>query len=377
MKRRLAAAVLAGSLVFNAGCGAIRNDLRHPGGYPGRQMDKRTFDASQSKQLQLLRATLVIAIAARIGEQSVSPEDADVFARQLAEAAREVNYAAADAGFGDGDNPTCAIGSGFSDANSPGWGVRSDYEPDNVEECAGYYVNFESHVTRIEGRVIRAMLTSLPTDKARAFLNDLGKGDMLSALWRLSQSFTDLASAFHNAAGVYRSGTETMAALMDKPCVGDPSYAGPTPAGFDEEWGTVLHAAQCLGLSRSNLFDADTAMADSFPVKLPPRGFHALFRIARTACVALPLQNSTEFDFVVQSRRDRQKSCEIIRFSPQMRPLDVTSISEGEAEDEQVPEVSRGPASEALPLPRDILAETRQRAGRVEDRVPSVPPPPP
>lgn len=346
--------LLCGALVLSSGCSAIRNELRHPGGYPGALMDRRTFDASRSKQLQLLRATMMIAIAARIGEQSVEIEDADAFARQLAEASREVNFAAADAGFGvrtDGEViETCAIGRGFYNPQSDGWDERAVYEPDPEDECAGYYVNFESHIARIEGRVIRAMLTSLPTDKARQFLDKLSSGDVLSALWSLTRSFAELAAAFHNAAGVYRAGSETMAASMNR-CVGDGSYAGATPDFYDEQWDTVLVAAQCLGLSRADLFDADSAAASDLPVKFPPKAFHALFRIARAACVALPLQNSTELSFVTASRNARAQSCGLVRFEPAMRPLAIDTDDGDGDDDPQVGAVAQAPAAPAGQVP--------------------------
>lgn len=361
MERRLTASLLASALLFNSGCSIVTDELRHPGGYPGALMDKRTFDASRSKQLQLLRATMMIAIAARIGEQSVELEDADAFARQLAEASREVNYAAADAGFGvlreGGIVETCTIGRGFYNAEGDGWDERGVYEPDDESECAGYFVNFESHIARIEGRVIRAMLTSLPTDKAREFLDKLATGDVLSALWSLTRTFGDLAAAFHNAAGVYRAGTETMAASMSQ-CEGDSTYAGPTPDAYDEEWATVLVAAQCLGLSRTDLFDSDGAGASDFPVKFPPKAFHALFRIARAACVALPLQNSTELNFVTASRNARSQSCDMVRFAPATRPLTIETDQPGEDE-------------------APVEAETTTTAPAPLGQVPAVAPPPP
>lgn len=262
----------------------------------------------------------MIAIAAQIGEQTVQTEDADAFARQLAEASREVNYAAADAGFGvttgTGTIPTCTIDRGVRPRATP-----SPYTADDLGACAGYYVNFESHLIHIEGRVIRAMLTSLPTDKARKFLEKLSGGDVLSALWALTRTFGDLALAFHTGAGVYRAGTENLAAVTSQ-CYGDPSYS-PRTAPFDEEWETVLVAAQCLGLSRADLFDGDSITAGRLPVKLPPKAFHAMFRIARAACVGLPLENSTDESFVIESRKNRQQSCSLVRFAPQTRPLDL------------------------------------------------------
>ncbi len=328
-------------------------------------LDERTFDASHSKQLQLFRATLMIAIAAQIGERSVETADADAFARQLAEASREVNYAAVDAGFGvpgQGDTiiPTCKIGRGFISAASEGWDERGAYAADDTTVCSGYYVNFESHIARIEGRVIRAMLTSLPTEKARKFLEKLSDGNVLSALWSLTQTFGDLAVAFHSGAGVYRAGTENLAALTQG-CYGDPSYPGEKPAGYDEEWHTVVVASRCLGLSRKDLFDGDAAGASALPVKLPPTAFHALFRIARTACVDLPLENSTQIDPVNVSRSNRQIACGMVQFAPQRRPLDIEIDAQDDDDQDDDDQDEGGRAEEQPAVPT----------------VPGVPPPPP
>jgi hypothetical protein len=324
-------------LLIESGCSAVRDELRHPGGYTGSLLDRRTFDSSQSKQLQLLRATLMIAMAARIGERSVSPEDGDAFARQLAEASREVGYAAADAGFGamidDKFVPTCTIGRGTMDvgdipASAADWDAKTEdhiisgYVADDLDNCAGYYVNFESHLARIEERVIRAMLTALPTDKARKFINDATKGDVLSALWSLTKSFADLAAAFHAAAGVYRAGTETFAASMTT-CGDDPSYDGPKVDYYREEYDTVFQAARCLGLSRSDLFDGDSVAGDALPRRVNAKAFHALFRIARSSCVAVPLVNSPDPATLDASIASRRTSCALIEFKPQRRPLDI------------------------------------------------------
>lgn len=379
--RRITAALLCGTLMFNSGCGMIRDELRHPGGYTGSMLD-HTFDASRSKQLQLLRASLMIAIAARIGESTVEPEDGDAFARLLAEATREVNFAAADAGFGtmvdDRVIPTCSIEAGTNAMSLDEYrdltltnGVRADatiltFAGDDTEECAGYYVNFESHVTRIEGRVVRAMLTALPTDKARDFLKDVGTGNVLNAMLSLLGSVRELAGAFHNAAAVYRSGTEVMAASMtqcDSPP--DPSHVS-SDGGFRQEYDTVMAAAACLGLSRRALHDPESADAFDFPNRFDVRAFHALFRIARAACIEIPLVNSTDTERVLESRQSRRDSCGAVAFKPQMRPLTLV-VPAADSDDQAVTEET---AEEA---PRQPVAPQDDAATRELPAIPGLP----
>lgn len=357
--RKLTASIASVILILNSGCAAIRDELRHPGGWTGAQMDRRTFDASRSRDIQLFRAALIVAIAARIGERSVEPQDADAFAKQLAEAAREVNFAAADAGFGgfldrldESGAPvygiTCAVQRGVdarvgSDPIVP----RAAYVAED-ENCAGYYVNFEATVTRIESRVIRAMLTSLPTDRARDFLDDIAEGSLLTALWSLTQSFDDLAQAFHVGASVYRAGTENMAASTNG-CQVDPSYAGMGLGlgdGYQQEYMTVMHAAACLGLSRASLFDAESSDGDDLPAHLDPSAFHALFRIARTACVQLPLPNTSEIESVMLSRAARRRACGDLSFAPRMRPVEIPADTEPPAEPGDEPQPGGEPGGQ-------------------------------
>lgn len=350
--KRLVGACAALCLLMASGCGAVRHDLRHPGGYPGKLLDQRTFDASRSKHIQLWRATLMVAVAARIGESSVDPQDADAFARQLAEASREINFAAADAGFPVREangliRKTCIIDRGFESAADAGWTL--DETPADDENCSGYFVNFENHMARIESRVIRAMLTSLPTDKARKFLSDVSKGDALSAMWSLTKTFRDLASAFHRGAGVYRSGTEAMAASMLQSCGHDLSYSGERIGSFNEERDTVRAAAQCLGLSQTELFDGDTVGGERFPVRLRPAAFHAMFRIARAACVRLPTISTTDSKYIEESKAMRLQSCGALAFQPQAEPLSL-DVSQTKSPSPAAPPGAVDPVT-ILPVP--------------------------
>ena len=356
--RQFAAALACIGMLSSAGCSTIRDELRYPGGAPGRLLDQRTFDSSRSKQLQLLRATLALAITARIGEASVATEDADAFARQLAEASRELNYAAVDAGYpffrttdeGVIRAEPCMV-------ETPGENMIEALSPENTYlmidgKCPGYYVNFESNIARIESRIVRAMLTSLPSDRAREFLEDLSKGNLLSALWSMSRSLGDIAGAFHRGAGVYRSGLENVAASTEA-CHFDGSLSEPpSDEKFAQERDTVLIASACLGLSLDSLFDDDDIEASSLPRYIDPVAFMALFRIARTSCVALPLKNApTDPDATESARRFRSTSCGEVVFNPAPRPDSITL--EQDADEDPAP-------ADAQPIPADEVEESNE-----------------
>jgi hypothetical protein len=338
MKRFMLFAALVVSLA-SSGCTPILKEVRYPGGYPGHVMDKRTFDASANKRLQLLRGAMVLAIAARIGEASVRAEDGDGFARLLGNATAELNHAAANLGMGSGR--MCTVGTSSvvpgaivplappyippapalaAPAVAPAMPVvppspdpstaTPPVAPDSG--CEGYYVNFEADVARIEARVTRAMVAALPTDRAREFLNKLGTGDLLSSAWSALGAGADIAGAFHRGAGVYRSGLEIVAVGMEG-------------CAAKEETMTVLDAADCLELDREHLFDAEDATADKFLKEISPNAFHAIMRIVRTSCVALPLSNELEIDALNKSRATRRESCSKLVFEPTRREDQVPS----------------------------------------------------
>jgi hypothetical protein len=125
------------SLAVNAGCTPILKEMRYTGGYPGYVLDKRTFDASASKQLLLLRATLILAMAAEMSRVTVRGDDGDAFSKHLAAAAREVNYAAAD----------------LYDTKQDGSGEVCVTALDDDKNCSGFYANFEGDLPLIEQRI--------------------------------------------------------------------------------------------------------------------------------------------------------------------------------------------------------------------------------
>lgn len=77
------------------GCGLIAKDLRHPGGAVGAVLDERIYDASSSKELILLRATILTAMVARAGTvYSRDDNDATAYIRYLVGVTDELNILA-------------------------------------------------------------------------------------------------------------------------------------------------------------------------------------------------------------------------------------------------------------------------------------------
>ena len=106
--RKFVAFLSSVSLVAS-GCTPIAQELRNPGGYPGYVLDRHMFDASRSKEMHLLRAAIILAMASRMGTATVRDgAEADSFATYLAAASDELNYAAANV-YGTGSDPAEAL----------------------------------------------------------------------------------------------------------------------------------------------------------------------------------------------------------------------------------------------------------------------------
>ncbi|QIG81237.1 hypothetical protein [Stakelama tenebrarum] len=374
--RTVSKVVISLSCLSLGGCGMLNKEFRYPGGYPGYLMDQRLFEAKHSKTLALFRLTMVLAITARVGEPSVLPEDADAFADQLAEAANEINYAAMNLGYvGDADadadagvggcriypvgpapaatptptaaptpvvTPTPQAVPAASALSPVPASVPQIYNPTGVR-CAGYLANFESDLPRIESRLIRGMLTALPTEQARKFLESLGRGNVFSAAWNLFNNMTDITAALHRGSAVFRSGLEIVASDVDR-CHMDGTDGRLSPRPNQDQM-TVYDAARCLGLSHRELFDSDDIEGEDLGNRPVPRAaFDALMRIARASCVALPLANRVEGEDVIKAWQRRRDACAKIRFDPRPRP-DVVEIPTGE--DFR----NAAPAAEASPTP--------------------------
>lgn len=366
---------VAMAAVCLSGCAAITRDLRHPGGYPGRMLDKRTFDASESKQIQLLRFSIILAMAARMASETANDaKDADAVAEYLASTADEINYAAANvypvtiAGSPDQRIAPCRVrdipplpkpdaslsaqlNTAVADAkraaadaqraaataHDAADSVRSmlkDATPPAVaaaaasgatdRQCHGYYVNFEADVPLIEFRMMRLLFATLPRDHIRKFAEDIQKGNFMGSAWNAVKIVFVGVKGLHTASGTYRSGQEVFVANF-KQCSGRGTFANSEAgfnSGYDESQWTVKSAVACLGLSPDDLLapDPDEIAVNELPRRISERSFDAVMEIARTSCVRLPIgtaDNST--DELAKARERRAGLCAKLQWRPQAR----------------------------------------------------------
>jgi len=372
--RKLTILAVASSLALQ-GCAAITADLRHPGGYPGRLLDKRAFDSSESKQVQLLRFTIIMAMAARMSGETVrTSEHADAVAKHLGATADEINRAAANiyAIEGAAKPGPCSVAekvepireqkdavaiaslrkdlkaqvaeakvaaeraqtaqSGAEAAEAATRKAVSDrtftiistpialpLRPAPTQDCGGYFVNFEADVPLIEYPLINLILGVLPRDQLKDFADDLEKGNLLGGAFGLLKVIFVGVKGLHTAAGTYRTGQEALIANL-------PTEKGcsrlATRRTFVEEADTVKQAVACLGLDANSLFGPHLyeLKGDNLPMQISEHTFEALMFVARTSCVRLPIgSGDNTIQDVQRFREQRSLLCAKIIFKPERR----------------------------------------------------------
>lgn len=283
-------------------CAPVLHEVRSPGGYTGYVMDQRLFDASRSKQMQLLRSAVLLAMVSRMATTTVRDgKDANAFADYLAAASDELNYAAADL-YEAEPGETC--------------GLRPD--ADAAIACHSYYANFEADIPLVEARIVRLMLAALPEGQARKFLNDLKNGNLLGASLTAIRAAADMTSGLHRSAGVYRSGLELLASTA---CA---------QGKFNDATDSVWAAVECLGLSHEKFGNSPNELkgeALHLPVKRD--AFHALMLIARSSCLRMPISTDSEAEAELKHRKE---ACESVQFKPAYRPGSVLTDMQEPAE---------------------------------------------
>lgn len=297
MKKRLVIVALVAALP-SASCTPFRAELQYPNGYTGYLLDRHTFDVSRSKDLQLLRATAVLAMAARMGTETVRDgRDADAFADYLAAASDEVNYAAAEI-YPVGSTTPCGTMQDSKDVT-----------------CAGYYQNFESDLPLLEDRIVRVMLAALPQQQSGQFLADIKKGNVMAAAFTALRTAYQAAVGLDRSAGVYRTTLELVA-----------SNVACQNGQYDPSRATTWDALDCLGLSHEKFSKPPYALAEqSADPTVRERPVAALMRIIRASCVALPTTNDPGLKDQLQHRRT---TCDRVAFNPQPRPSEPPSLSQ-------------------------------------------------
>lgn len=289
---RLAIAGLMGASLMLGGCQtAFVKEVRYPGGYPGYLLDKRTIDSSQAKSVQLLRAAMIVAMASRMATATIKDgKDADGFADYLAAATDEINYTAANIyKVKPAGTEPCKVG-----------------DAESAEPCRAYYINFESDIPLLEARVVRLMLAALPENRAREFLKDVAKGDVIGAAWSAIRTVAESADGLRRSAAVFRSNLELAAVLQ------------PCGQKFDQRTDTVSKAAGCFALPEETLF-SDKRVLLTQPVG--ENAFHSVMLIAQTACARLPLNSDGN---ITDKSKQRNEQCERVRFSPAYRPVKIS-----------------------------------------------------
>ncbi|HEX2803522.1 MAG TPA: hypothetical protein VHN55_06015 [Sphingomicrobium sp.] len=281
---------LAAAATLVSGCAqTVVNELRHSGGHPGALLDRHFFYAAHSKQVQLLRSAMIVSMAANVGSGYVEAEDADSFIHQLQAASDEINYMAGHIYPVDGKDPCIDL-------------TRDD--------CDAYALMYESEAPRLEGRIVKLLLASLPRDRATAFLNAAKTGNVMAAAWRALRLAASAVEGAHRGAAVHRSELELRALLVQhaksqgvgKGCRG----------GIDWPVETTNDAAKCMNQPLDDLRAADDT---PLPHKVPEQAFDAVFAIMRTSCMLLPLNATIE----ESGREQRKTECAKIAFKPKLR----------------------------------------------------------
>lgn len=303
--KNLLALLASGALI--SGCTVPVKELRHSGGYPGHLMDKQLFDASGSKQLQLLRATMIIAMASRVGTAYVRDgREAEAFIDYLQNATDEVNYIASHVYEADGEAPCLTL----EDA-----------------DCTGSYrALFESDLPQLEYKIVRLVMAALPQRQAAEFADTARTGNGMSAAWKALRLALAALDGAHRGAAVYRSSEEVLALLV--------SSASKCASGQAMEIATTNHAVQCLGLSPDSLTENPDRVKD-IPAEVGKGAFHPLFDIIKTSCWLLPLDvdlsrvrtanGEPAGEAVVTNRADR---CDSLAFAPRLRFAKTAAVQD-------------------------------------------------
>lgn len=286
----LCLAVAAGML---SGCANIAvSELRYSGGYPGAVLDQRFFNASHSKQLQLLRSAMIISMASRIGTAYVRDgKEAEAFVDYLRAATDELNYMAGHL------YPV------------PGKTLCTDL---SQKDCDAHSVMFESEIPQLEARMVKLVVAALPQDRAAAFLNAIKRGDVLSAAWKALRFAASAADGAHRGAAVHRSELELRALLVQ----GSKEAGVACKNGDTNPISTVNQAAYCMNQPLNKLRAADDAM---LPQAVPAQAFETVFGIMRTSCGLLPLDTTLEAGGTDTRATDRKADCAKIKFKPDLR----------------------------------------------------------
>jgi hypothetical protein len=285
------AVALALSLALS-GCSIIHDDLRSSGGAAGAKLDKHLFDASAHKELQLLRATLIVAVASRVAVGTIQTgDDADAFLLRLEQTNAELNYLAGDLGLRSGI-------AGVSRCLALEPAVGSD------NTCDTRSTLFESNLPQLEYKVAGLMYAALPRKEAADFAASAAHGDVLSVTWKFLKLGTRGADGGHRGAAAFRSAEEILA-IAKRTCA-KPGQPVSTEA-----------AASCLGSNRANDYSLKMLGAESIEPERALAALPGLFDLMRVSCALLPINAVVNEEGV--TRATRIERCKKIGFAPALR----------------------------------------------------------
>lgn len=341
---------LCGASLVLSGCSHVARDLRHPGGAVGGILDRRMFDASGSKDLVLLRSTILIAMVARAGTvYARDEEDGEAFINYIVGAATEVNTLAGQYfafEYTDGIGLGCDVPAAPGIAAAPlDTGARTQKQrrsagqeavvaraaeastlpspsstglpPDRPDMfgCFTYDVNFESDVPSLEDSLFRLSMAALPQEEAKRFLDYLTSGDIIGAL-RSAFAFSAKAlDGLHSGAAVHRSGLE----VVGRQYVPEAGRTGRNCGPEDRQFETVLDAARCMGLPTDTLFVGKHDKRGEYMLRVRPQAFAALMRNLRDSCRMIPIPIDTAAEDLDAVRAGRIRKCDRIQFIPHTR----------------------------------------------------------
>lgn len=309
--------LLSASLTIS-GCSYVARDLRHPGGAVGGVLDRRMFDASGSKDLVLLRSSILIAMVARAGTvYSRDQKDSEAYVNYIVSAADEINIlaghirssAGASSGFACGlptlasERMTAAAVAALPPAADDPADIPAD-RPD-AGGCYTYQANFESDVPMIERRLFRLAMAALPQEQAKKFLDQVTEGDAVGAAMAAFSFSVKALDGLHSGAAVHRSGIE-MVARQYRGCP-----EKPLP--------TVYDAAVCMGLPTDELFVGKHDRREDYLPQVGDATFHSLMRNIRDSCRMIPLGIDEPNADLNDERNRRIQKCNSIQFMPKSR----------------------------------------------------------
>lgn len=364
--RKAVVVAITGSSLMLQGCAAIKADLHNPGGVFGKALDDHMIDASQSKQMQVLRAELIVAMLARAGTAySHNGKESDNYANAILDAADEVNFLAAD--IAEGDKLGCPVSkaTGSPAATSTDIAAAAKAAADNAKQssddaaasaakaltseqnaqnayaqinsaitavasgkapspitlppayaeplalkpptpvgCKTYRVNFESDVPLMERKLFNLMVAALPQDQAKSFLDSFKGGNWLGLAWNTAKLALASVSGLHNAAAVNRTGLETEASQA-------------CSSGYDKDKGTVVNAMQCLGIDRNSLFKGSKIGTGG--IYISEDAFKAIMQNIQDSCRLLSLNTDQKTSSIIEIQNDRTSLCDKITYKPRWR----------------------------------------------------------